>query len=383
MRLHTGRIVAVFIYLLASGGLAYPIERELVTHEKDLEDVKQRIRENKKTVKDITKKETLILDEIERINKTLSEKRRELRKIKTTLKKVERDIGSTNTAIQRLEKKREELLHRLTKRLRAMYKMRKGGVLKVVFSVDPSGDIGRRHKYLTMIMEYDTSLMDEYEANISGLKEQRQRLKELKKKMERTRRAVEAKRNETEALKRKKVTILKRIRNEKARYSRLLEELESAARRLTSLVDKLREESMETGGGFASMKGRLDMPVKGKIISFYGKVRHPKFKTVTFNNGIVIEAPFGSVVKSVYDGKVAYTGWLKGYGQVMIIDHGSGFYTLFAHLHRILKEKGDRVTKGEVVGLVGDSGIQGSSGLYFEIRQKGIPRNPLSWFARR
>jgi septal ring factor EnvC (AmiA/AmiB activator) len=129
------------------------------------------------------------------------------------------------------------------------------------------------------------------------------------------------------------------------------------------------------------MRGRLRLPVEGRIISSYGKVRHPKFQTVTFNNGIVIEARQGSVVKSVYDGKVAYTGWLKGYGQIVILDNGDGFYTLFAHLQKALKERGQEVKKGEDVGLAGDTGADGVAGLYFEIREKGIPRDPVPWFA--
>jgi septal ring factor EnvC (AmiA/AmiB activator) len=76
-------------------------------------------------------------------------------------------------------------------------------------------------------------------------------------------------------------------------------------------------------------------------------------------------------------------GWLKGYGQVMIIGHGGGFYTLFGHLFRVLKERGSKVIEGEVVALVGDSGIDGQAGLYFEVRESGVPRDPMTWLARR
>ena len=104
---------------------------------------------------------------------------------------------------------------------------------------------------------------------------------------------------------------------------------------------------------------------------------------MTFNNGITIEAPLGETIKSVYDGKVIYVGWLKGYGQVMIIDHKGGYYTLFAHLGRALMETGQEAAKGADVGLVGDSGPEGKAGLYFEIRQKGVPRDPMGWLSAR
>ena len=125
------------------------------------------------------------------------------------------------------------------------------------------------------------------------------------------------------------------------------------------------------------------MPVDGKVVSLYGRVSHPTYKTVTFNNGIVIEARVGSPVRSVYDGRVVYVGWLNGYGQVMIVDHGSGFYTLFAYLSDVLKQKGEAVERGVEIALVGDSGPRASGGLYFEIRQKGVPRDPMAWLADR
>ncbi|MBI5344160.1 MAG: peptidoglycan DD-metalloendopeptidase family protein, partial [Deltaproteobacteria bacterium] len=86
-------------------------------------------------------------------------------------------------------------------------------------------------------------------------------------------------------------------------------------------------------------------------------------------------------VRSVYGGKVAYAGWLKGYGQLLIIDHGGGFFTLFARLQKILKDKGDIVEKGADIALVGDTGVDASAGLYFEIREKGVPRDPMAWLA--
>ncbi|MBI5902681.1 MAG: peptidoglycan DD-metalloendopeptidase family protein, partial [Deltaproteobacteria bacterium] len=80
---------------------------------------------------------------------------------------------------------------------------------------------------------------------------------------------------------------------------------------------------------------------------------------------------------------VVYVGWLKGYGQVMIVDHRGGYYTLFAYLSRALKERGDMVKQGAEIALVGDTGPDSTPGLYFEIRQKGVPRDPMSWLAAR
>ncbi|MEE9543775.1 MAG: peptidoglycan DD-metalloendopeptidase family protein, partial [Thermodesulfobacteriota bacterium] len=178
---------------------------------------------------------------------------------------------------------------------------------------------------------------------------------------------------------------LRKTRRAKGRQARLVDELKDAADSLTGLIAKLRDSNTDNAelSGFALEKGRLKMPVDGKIVSSYGRKKHPRYNTITFNNGIKIKAGFGDSVKSVYGGRVAYVGWLKGYGQVMIIGHGDGFYTLFGHLFRVLKERGSEIEAGEVVALVGDSGTDGAAGLYFEVREGGVPRDPMTWLVKR
>ena len=386
---HLKNLSAITLFLLiffvfSHGEDGAPSSRELVRKEKSLEDVKRRLREQKESIESIERKETTILGELEAINRALVRKRGELRAVERSLKKLKKEIGETNHNIRKLERRRSELLDRLSLRLRAMYRMRKGGALGVLFSVDSPSDLGRRHKLLAMIMDSDLNLVKDCEENLEDLRRERIRLVSLKAEREAKKKALKKSRLEAERAKKKKVRLLRAVKGEKKKHARLVKELEEAAEELKEVVERLRrEEDLYGGSGFAALKGRLDMPVEGRVVSFYGKVRHPKFKTVTFNNGIVIEAPFGASVKSVYRGRVIYTGWLKGYGQVLIIDHGGGFYTLFAHLYRILKERGDVVARGEEVALVGDADTRTSPGLYFEIRQKGVPRDPMGWFAKR
>jgi septal ring factor EnvC (AmiA/AmiB activator) len=359
-------------------------ERDLVKKEKKLEDVKKKIRETKKSIKEISRKETTVLGELEEINKNLVRKRDELGKVYSSLKKLGGRIAETDKNLKALTAERKALSKRLRSRLKAMYKMRKGGALKVLFSSETSTDLGRRYKYMAMIMEGDSKLIDESEKNLVKLNAEKERLDGLKSDLTREKKKLRVAKKDAEAKLKDKKKLLKEVKRKKTKHLKLVKEFEGAKAELTELISRLRKESLRgLTGEFAAMKGRLVMPVKGKVVSFYGKVKHPKFHTVTFNNGIVIEAPFGSTIKSVYKGKVVYVGWLKGYGQVMIIDHGDGFYTLYGHLYKVLKKRGETVEVGTEVGLVGDSGPQDTTGLYFEVRQGGIPRDPLAWIASR
>ncbi|MBI5559775.1 MAG: peptidoglycan DD-metalloendopeptidase family protein, partial [Deltaproteobacteria bacterium] len=246
-------------------------------------------------------------------------------------------------------------------------------------------DIERRYRLLTVIMDSDRKLIEEAEGNLKELGEEKERLAFLDKRLRSALASARLQKAEFERTLRQRETILSATRKEKVIYLSMERELESAEKDLLSLIEKLREEGGTTlgGSGFAAMRGKLPMPVEGRIISSYGKVTNPKFNTVTFNNGVLIEASFGKPVKSVYEGKVVYVGWLKGYGEVLIIDHGGGFYTLFAHLSDVLKKRGEGVEKGEVIGLVGDSGPNNAAGLYFEVRERGVPRDPRDWIAAR
>ncbi|OGP12794.1 MAG: hypothetical protein A2052_07595 [Deltaproteobacteria bacterium GWA2_54_12] len=381
--------LAVLVFLVlafAQGAFAEkPPKQELLKKEKRLEDVQRQIREEKKAIKEISGKETDVLGELENINKELTAKREELTVLNGSVAGLQKDVASSERRISLIEADKKKLESRLTARLRAMYKMGRGEAMEVLFSSD-SSTLGRRHKYLTMIMDLDAGLIERYEKTITALDGERKKKASILNEADSARRAAASKKAESEALHKTKLALLNGIKQEKVRREGAVAELEKAASELTKLIDRLRtthEPDAPKGTGFASMKGRLVMPADGQVTSRYGKVKHPKFQTVTFNNGITIESALGSSVKSVYDGKVVYVGWLKGYGQVLILDHKGGFYTLYAHLGKVSKDKGEDVTRGAELGLVGDSGPEGRPGLYFEVRQRGVPKDPMDWLKGR
>ena len=366
--------------------------QDFIRKSKKLEDVKKQLREEKESVRTISEKETNILGEIEALNKDLTAKREELDRVQRRLAEAEKKVRAANEKIEKLEAEKGRLSVRLKSRLKAMYKMRRGEYLSLILSSESPADLGRRHKYLTIIMDSDSNLISGYEKTLKDLEEEKKGLTALYAELASAKRSALAGRNATLATQRRKTAFLSGVKREKARRIKVISELEEAAAELKDLLNQLRAEEEKkgeaaeapvTGSGFGSMRGKLNMPVKGQVVSNYGRVMHPRFKTVTFNNGIMIEAPSGTPVKSVYDGKVIYVGWLKGYGQVLIMDNGGGYYTLFANLSKVLKDKGETAEKGVDIGLVGDTGAGETTGLYFEIRQRGVPRDPMAWFAAR
>lgn len=359
---------------------------EIVKKEKQLESLKRKIVEKKKGLEYNVKKEHTILGELERLDKALSKKEEDLANIENSLMRLKEKTQDVDAHIVELALDKGRLSRLLMQRLTAMYKMKKGNIMQSLFLSNPVNDIGRRYKYISKIVEYDTDLLKEYKDNQLLLETEKERLNEFEKEMLSLKDEIKHKKSEVEEEKDKKRNILKDIRKKKDMQLAAIRETEDASKELQSFLERFKNDmtgdaANRHGVGFAAMQGRLPMPVNGKIISMYGKVEHPKFHTITFNNGIEIEARLGTEVRSVYKGKVAYSGWFRGYGKVVIIDHGNGYYTLFARLSKIVRDVDSIVEKGDVIALVGDTGLVKGPHLYFEVRQKGMPLDPLSWLA--
>ena len=130
---------------------------------------------------------------------------------------------------------------------------------------------------------------------------------------------------------------------------------------------------------FGKLKGKLHWPTQGRVQDNFGKNRASGRK---LTNGVLIQADEGREVRSVAQGRVAYADWLRGYGMLLILDHGDGYMSLYGHNQAIYKELGEWVQAGEVIATVGKSGGENQSSLYFEIRHNGKPDNPLRWCRR-
>jgi len=159
--------------------------------------------------------------------------------------------------------------------------------------------------------------------------------------------------------------------------TRSLSQLKEDAASLRKLLDNIQQQKIQQKREqkFSSLKGKLKWPAKGFLSKFFGSDKVGGVKW----DGVFITAPEGREVRAVHHGKVAYADWLRGYGLLVIIDHGEGYMSLYGHNQTLFKEAGDWVDAGESIALVGNSGGQKNPGLYFSIRSKGKPSNPKKW----
>jgi septal ring factor EnvC (AmiA/AmiB activator) len=176
----------------------------------------------------------------------------------------------------------------------------------------------------------------------------------------------------------KHAALLAAIHDERNLHEKAMVELQQAQSKLSTTLASLSPKKSQ-GTDFAQQKGRLPRPVEGPIEVGFGQILNPKFNTVTLQKGIDIRAPEGSPVRAQHAGRVVHAGWFQGYGNLVILDHGDGYYTLFAHLADIDRQLGDAVAAGDQLGTVGATGSLKGPYLYYEIRRHGQALDPSTW----
>lgn len=219
--------------------------------------------------------------------------------------------------------------------------------------------------HLAELTALDTSLAGE-EQQLAQLEEQQQgELAKLQGARERRGRALVS----LDAESKNRAKELERLKDQQGGLEKLVRELRRALER----IDKFPTDSKDA---FAKLRGKLAWPVAGKVVATFGQTRAGGLKW----DGVLLTGTQGTPVRAIYHGRVVYADWLSGLGLLTIIDHGDGYLSLYGHNERLYKEVGERVTAGDTIATLGDSGGQSRAALYFEIRKAGKPIDPKPWF---
>ncbi|HWI40145.1 MAG TPA: peptidoglycan DD-metalloendopeptidase family protein [Verrucomicrobiae bacterium] len=369
----------------------------------DLQGIRSEIKQKETLLKKTAKIEKAVTGELAEIDRNLRTKEQELVKLKKELDAAERKLTATTAETDRAKGEVAAKQEEIRKRLAAMYKSGDPGTLGVMFSSESLPAMHENTRYMRAVVENDRQLVGQYRAKMQRLTQLSAQLEDEAAKKERIRQGVEQKKGEIEGEKKKKVSYLGKVREDRKSYEASLRELEANARRLQAMVQKLDALSRRSytrkpetdkrtpavkevpytpyeGKGLSGGGGSLAFPARGKVIGTFGKHKHAEFNSYTVSNGITIEAPAGTEFRAVSGGKVIFADYFKGYGNMIILDHGDGFFSLYAHASRLLKKEGAVVSKSDVLGAVGDVDSSKGPVLYFELRRQGKPVDPGLWF---
>ena len=269
----------------------------------------------------------------------------------------------------------------LRKRLAALYRLGGLSYVRLLLSIDDRRDPVQAMSMLSFLVSRDARTVTRFQAEREQLRARTIELADREQKVAAARRIVEQRQRAVAAARNDKERTLRSLRNQGSESEQKLAELEEKAKRLEHLLDVL---SRQNGAAVAatdirSVQGALAWPVQGKIIEHFGKQVNAKFSTVTFSNGLKIAAVPGAEVRSVFAGTVLFSQWFKGYGNLVILDHGNRVFSLYGNLKAPAVAVGDRINAGQALAGVGESEDAHSGYLYFEIRQDNKPEDPQKW----
>jgi len=345
------------------------LQKEMESHRRKIEEAKRR--------------EHSVLEEIDTANRGLDTVRNELRRQRILLQRTESEIVAVEAEIAANTDYLGNQRAWMKRKLQAMQRYGQSYELLVLFTgADDVAQIMRRWKYLEILALYERKAIEGYIGTLKRLQDKEKQLENLRVALRGSEDRIRQAEKTLAEKKKDRENLLSAVRSEKSAQEKMLIELEEASRKLYEVIRKLEEKETYEGRGFATLKGRLAWPVNGKVAIPYGSQKDPRFNTPVFRNGIYIKADDDSI-KAVHEGKVVFADWFKGYGNLLIINHGEGYHTLYANLSEIFFRVGDIIKGQEVVGRAGESGIINAPSLYFEIRYKGKPLDPVQWLRKR
>jgi septal ring factor EnvC (AmiA/AmiB activator) len=396
LRRLAGIVVALLVATSLSAG-AQKRDDPIQSERRKLEQTQKQLREEREKAADAKRRETSLLAELDQIDRRLADKQRDVTRLDVRVRGVQTEIQSLGGEIRKLESSRGGQQEALARRLRVLYKIHnQGGALPLILGGDDVMTRATVIRQLGSLTALDARLIAEYGLTSDNLADRRAREEARRRELAALRAEAAREQAEVDRDAARRRGLLVRVRDERAYHERVVGELTEASRRLETFIRDLQAKQRRVARvppsrapgetpsiGFGELRGRLPWPASGRILTAFGAQVHPRFGTKTFRNGVDIEASEGADVAAVYGGHVVFTGWFKGYGNLIILDHGHEYYTLYAHVAEILVKEGDDVRQAQRIGTVGNTGSLAGPRLYFEVRYQGRPQDPEQWLRQR
>ena len=358
--------------------------QQILDYRRESKDLKRKIEETEARLQAFTDREATVLSSLDELDYAIDRARRSVKANRDELAGLENQIQANRKLYKQLLDSVDANEAYAAKRLAAIYKLNRNGTIPVLASSGSIYEMIKRKKYLERILANDEQVRQNLLEEKLRLKEILDQLDAQQAQKKRLKADIDAQIEKLSRNRTDRSQVLARVRSEKSLQLAAIESMKAAAKTLDQTVEKLvaQPEPQNAVGqldSFSNFKGLLKMPISGKIICFFGPQKDTKFNVSVFRSGIDIQAQKGAVIQAVFAGRVLFADWFKGYGNMVIIDHGDGYYTVYAHLEELFKQKGYYVNTGEDIATVGDTASMDGPILHFEVRHHGKPLDPMEW----
>ncbi len=335
-----------------------------------------------------------MLEELDRSAETL---KKEVRVAQKRVTEARATVANVSKKRKELEAKQAQTKRVMAKRIVALYKAGDVGPVRILFSSHSLQDLLSVGHVVAALLKMDRELLVRFQDESRRLDHIHEELAAAAEAERAAARVFDTQMAQFEREKSARRAAIAMLRSNRVRERGMLRELEASERALEETLQEMgtagegskksrlwpfRKTESSLAPDFKSRKGKLMPPVRASVVSSFGKVVDTEFKTATVRHGIEYGAALGDEVHAVASGTVRYAGWFRGYGKMVILDHGEKFFTLYGHLEDVHVKVGDVAMEGVVLATVGETGSLEGPRLYFEVREGGTPRDPLDWLAK-
>ncbi len=346
-----------------------------------LEELKKEIDAREAHAKSLGQQAEGYLGELEAVDRELSEVRKSAVLLRAREKEASAELVDARRGVDQSARALADTERGLEKRLVALYKWELAGGGSTIFTASDFMSFTRRREGLARILAQDRELFASHARARDAYEASRARSEALLHESSEARREAQTREQKARERLVERRNLVASLKTRAAREEKAAAELRAAAAHLEETLRRMPVTQPPTrGAGLA--RGATPRPVAGRVRAGFGRQVDPEFKTATLRTGIEIAAPAGTAVNAIAAGRVLFAGWFRGYGQMVILDHGSGDLSVSGYLDEIRVAAGDRVAAGQPIGSVGETGSSSGPGLYFEIRHDGKAVDPQLWLAK-
>lgn len=368
------RIVSyVLMFALAATtitfGMAYAGNEQ-----QDLNNIHQKINQTQKQLNEGKKQEKQLGNQIKQLEAQINATEKEIDNLKGNISKIMQEIDVVENNLATLEQEMDDQNNDLQQRLRAMYKNGDVGMIQILLGSDDITDFMSNMDMVQKIYDNDIDVLKTMEDQHKQVEAQKQKLETLRADLESEKQQEAAKQSSLQASRGEVAALKAKVASNNEVLEAQIDELNAEADRLVEEIKKLQGNQAYTGGDFCWPSASST-----RVTSEFGTRVHPILKVKKLHTGIDIGAASGTKVLAANGGTVIKAGWNNSYGNVVMIDHGGGIVTLYAHNSKLLVSTGDVVAKGQNIALVGSTGNSTGPHIHFEVRVNGAYKNPRDW----
>ncbi len=370
--------VPVKVYSAAKKG---SIDSQIEAEEKKRSELSKQIQNYRRQIKEMGAKVEGLLTQVNTLQQDESVAKQELTVLELQNQKIQENIEVLDLNIKDEQMKINELSGQMKGRLLDMYKYGEAETMRMMFASRSVFEAVETAHLLKLVTQRDEAILSQLQLRVQNLDLSRRTMDEQQTRLKEKTEAVQLQRDKYKQSIKDTNDFIKSIQRKKALAEKAAVEAEQAQKQAGQMIAALQKK--RTQRSYVTGKGSMfNWPVRGTVSSGYGYRNHPILKRQILHSGIDIAAPNGTAVKAPAAGEVIYDGWLRGYGRVVVLDHGRGYSTLYAHLSASLVKEGQVVKSGATIAKVGKTGNTTGYHLHFEVRVFGTPENPIKFLKR-